>query len=473
MRHWFLSSALVWAVTFGTATACEGPEYEGFDFWLGDWTIEQRFWDPETAAWTTTEAETSVSKVLDGCAVLERWRGRVTYPWAGVDAVMPLKGLSLRYWVPEEKGWHIYWMDSHRPVLGGGYVGTIRDGRGEFYPLESPSESSTQRIVFDRRGPDRVFWHLDVSRDAGETWLTVWEMHMTRRSTEAAETAPWRQAFATSVAGGRVAYYETPEAPDTVPLVVISGGPGSDHRYMHAGGAFDALARQRRVVMFDQRATGASSPAPAEPTIDQWLADIEAVREALGVETIDLLGHSFGGYLAMSYAVEHRERVRSLVLVDSAAPDPQENVQLLGDLYPERVAEWAEVRAGLSERFPAEAIALFFSMEFVDPAWLERYLEHVSGSTYDISVNNALRRDMERRALAERIDEITRPVLVLHGRFDAVLAPVTSWKIHRQLADSRFQVIEQSGHMPFVERPEEFVASVGAFLAQVEAAGTE
>ncbi|MDX1644331.1 MAG: alpha/beta hydrolase [Thermoanaerobaculia bacterium] len=287
------------------------------------------------------------------------------------------------------------------------------------------------------------------------------------------EGGGWEQAFAPSSAGGSIAYYEVPGAPPTVPLVVVSGGPGSDHRYMHAGGAFEALARRRRVVMFDQRATGASSPAPAEPTIDQWLADIDAVRRALGVETIDLLGHSFGGYLAMSYAVEQGERVRSLVLVDSAAPDLEENVQLLAEIYPERAEEWAEVRAGLSERFPAEAIALFFSMEFVDPAWLERYLEHVSGLTYDIGVNNALRRDMERRALADRVGEIVQPVLVLHGRHDAVLAPVTSWKIHRELTDSRFQVIEQSGHMPFVERPEEFVAAVAAFLAQIDAVRAE
>lgn len=276
----------------------------------------------------------------------------------------------------------------------------------------------------------------------------------------------WTPAIATSSDGARIAYYEIPSAPDTVPLLVISGGPGSDHRYMHAGGAFERLAKERRVVMFDQRATGRSSPAPESPRIDQWVADIEAVRHAVGAKRVDLLGHSFGGYLAMSYAVAHGDRVRTLVLVDSAAPQPAENIQLLGDLYPERVAEWQELRAGLTDRFRAEEIAVFFSMEFVDPAWTERYLEQVRGLTYDISINNALRADMEKRRLGERIGEIDRPVLLLHGRFDSVLAPSTSWAIHQALPHSRFQVIERSGHMPFIEQAEVFVTEVSAFLRE-------
>lgn len=280
----------------------------------------------------------------------------------------------------------------------------------------------------------------------------------------------WNQAFAPSTAGGQIAYYETPDAPVTVPILVISGGPGSDHRYMHAGGAFDRLARQRRVVMYDQRATGASSPAPPEPTIDDWIRDMEAVRLALGVEELDLLGHSFGGYLAMSYAVAHGAQVRSIVLVDSAAPDLAENVQLLSEVYPERAEEWPRVRAELPEQFPAEAIALFFSMEFVDPAWVGRYLEHVEGLTYDIAVNNALRRDMGQRGLAGHLSEISQPVLVLHGRFDTVLAPATSWKIHQRLPDSRFEVIEQSGHLPFVEQAGAFIKEVLDFLEIVEGA---
>lgn len=280
------------------------------------------------------------------------------------------------------------------------------------------------------------------------------------------DAGPWRLSFAESGEGARIAYYKVPESPETVPLLVISGGPGTDHRYLHAGGAFDSLARERRVVTFDQRATGRSSPAPETPRIDDWVADVEAVRRSLGADRVDLLGHSFGGYLALSYAADHPERVRRMVLVASAAPDPSDNVQLLEQVYPERAERWRGARASLPDTFPAERIRLFFSMEFADPAWTDRYVDHVRGLRYDVAVNNALRRDMARRELDARVEGIDRPVLLLHGRSDAVLAPVTSWRLHRRLPDSRFRVVERSGHLPFVEQPEAFVEAVLEFLVE-------
>lgn len=282
----------------------------------------------------------------------------------------------------------------------------------------------------------------------------------------AAET--WQRQFAENPGDGKIAYYTLSASPDTVPLLVISGGPGSDHRYMHAAGAFEALAAERRVVMYDQRATGASAPAPEEPTIDLWLEDIEAIRRALGTERLDLLGHSFGGYLAMSYATSRPRHTRSLVLVDSAAPALDENVQLLGQVYPERAARWQSLRQGLPTRFPATDIEVFFSMEFVDPGWLDRFVGHVESLTYDIGVNDALRADMNRRDLAAQVSGIERPVLVLHGRFDSVLAPVNSWNIHKTIPGSRFHIIEQSGHMPFIERRDEFNDVVRGFLAGLD-----
>lgn len=283
-----------------------------------------------------------------------------------------------------------------------------------------------------------------------------------------ATAGDWVRHFAGDRDRGRIAYYTRPCSPPTVPLLVIAGGPGSDHRYMRAAGTFEAMARNRLVVMYDQRATGRSAPATAEPTIELWLEDIRTVQEAVGAERIDLLGHSFGGYLAMSYAEAYPERVRSLVLVDSAAPSLAGNVQLLEQVYPGRLDEWRKQRANLPDRFRAEEIALFFSMEFVDPEWLDRYLDHVEGLVYDISVNNALRDDMRQRNLSERLSEITHPALLLHGRFDSVLAPRNSWNIHRELPDSSFRIIERSGHMPFVEQRDAFIEAVAAFLTERE-----
>lgn len=278
----------------------------------------------------------------------------------------------------------------------------------------------------------------------------------------------WTQSFAESKGDDRVAFYTVPTATDTVPLLVISGGPGSDHRYMHAAGTFQELAADRRLVMYDQRATGDS--APAQPTVALWVDDIEAVRRALGADRIDLMGHSWGGYLTMAYAAEYPERARGLVLVDSAAPSLADNIQLLSRIYPERSAKWREIRRELPDVFAAEDISIFFSMEFLDSSWYRRFLSHVEGLTYDVSVNNILREDMERYDLVSRLGDIRQPSLVLHGRFDAVLATENSWKIHEALSNSTFHVFERSGHMPFIEQREEFVVQVTDFLSTLDVA---
>src|SRR5947209_10706483 len=107
------------------------------------------------------------------------------------------------------------------------------------------------------------------------------------------------------------------------PVLVLSGGPGFAAAYMlpvarHIGQA-------HRAVLLDQRGTGQSHvDAYDAKTINlaAFVADIEALREQLGAETLAIVGHSWGGMLAMSYAAAHPGRVGTLILVDSGGPNP-------------------------------------------------------------------------------------------------------------------------------------------------------
>jgi len=88
-----------------------------------------------------------------------------------------------------------------------------------------------------------------------------------------------------------------------VPLVVLNGGPGRSHDNLRVSPVWDALARDRPVVLYDQRGTGRSTalkPGDACTLADQ-LGDLEALRAHLGSGQIDVLGHSWGGYLGMAY----------------------------------------------------------------------------------------------------------------------------------------------------------------------------
>jgi len=229
-------------------------------------------------------------------------------------------------------------------------------------------------------------------------------------------------AFAASPAG-QIAWYPPAQRLPETPLLAVAGGPGADHRYLYVGGGFDRIGAARRLVYYDQRGSGRSSPAADGETIDRFVDDLDAVRAALGAEQIDLIGHSFGAYLAMAYAAKYAAHLRSLVLVSAMAPVPGETVQLLDTVFPDRIEEWRRTRAALPALYPASTIALFHTMEFIDPTAHARYAAEVADHVYNIRLNNVLRADMDRLDFTEQLRELRKPALVVHGRFDAVLPP--------------------------------------------------
>lgn len=274
--------------------------------------------------------------------------------------------------------------------------------------------------------------------------------------------------FVTAADGARVAYY-APAAVKGVPLLVLSGGPGTDSRYMRVGGALDRLADSRSLVSFDQRGTGRSSAADGGATIDRYVEDLERIRQAIGAPRLDLMGHSFGGYLAIAYTAKYPYRVRGLVLVDSAQPKLGDVVQLLADIYPDRIEAWRAKRATLGDDNPSSASATFMRMEFVTEKALADYLAAVADHRDNMSVNNALRRDMEKLDYWPQVRRFTQPTLIVHGRFDAVVAPSNGWKLHQAIPGSTFRIIESAGHLPHIEKPAEFLAVVEAFLRTLDA----
>jgi pimeloyl-ACP methyl ester carboxylesterase len=114
--------------------------------------------------------------------------------------------------------------------------------------------------------------------------------------------------------GRTLAWHESGSGP---PLLCHPGGPGSSSAYF---GDLSDLAAERTLLLLDPRGTGASDP-PADPSaydLEDYAADIEAVRGHLGIERLDLLGHSHGGFVAMTWAARYADHVRKLVLASTA-----------------------------------------------------------------------------------------------------------------------------------------------------------
>jgi hypothetical protein len=162
--------------------ACTSPEARQFDFWLGDWAIEQRILRQD-GSYAEFPARTSVRPAAAGCALVEEWRGTVQFFWAGMEAPAELHGLSVRAWDPAAGAWVIHWLDDMDPALGEPFVGGFEDGRGTFTQTTTGPDGVERmsRIRFENPADGVVDWSLETSRDGGESWTTLWSMHMTRQ----------------------------------------------------------------------------------------------------------------------------------------------------------------------------------------------------------------------------------------------------------------------------------------------------
>lgn len=282
----------------------------------------------------------------------------------------------------------------------------------------------------------------------------------------AADTHPG-QVFKTH---GVSIYYEVLGSAPGTPLIVANGGPGFDHTYLHLSNCWDVMAQNRKVIMYDQRGNGRSSPVgPGQScTLRDQIDDLEALRAHLGAEQIDLLGHSWGGYLVMAYAARYPQHIRHLLIVDSAAPKWSDTVFLFKDVFPEGVEreDAARFASQMGDKSAGElALREYLSMLFYSPEKRDHALAEMKDTDENREVNQAINRDLQRFDLNPELPKFHFPTIVMTGRFDMNVAPVVAYKIHKAIPQSQFVVFDQSGHMPFYEQPDKFIETVNSFLS--------
>jgi proline iminopeptidase len=267
-------------------------------------------------------------------------------------------------------------------------------------------------------------------------------------------------------------FYEVRGSGD--PILVVHGGPGLDHRYLRPG--LDVLATRNTLIYYDQRGTGRSTTevGPETITLEAFVEDIEALREALGYERIHVLTHSFGSRIGLTYAHRYPDRVRSLVLLNPDEPGNRFSA--------ETARRRAEARA---EGDSVELTKLTTSEAFEarDPATLGRVFrvafratmrdpDRVAELDLDLmdttarqgqDVAELLGRELGTVDGWTRLSQIEAPALVIHGRYD-VTPEAMSRAIAEALPEGRLEVLE-SGHFPFIEDRDGMLASIAAFLA--------
>jgi proline iminopeptidase len=250
--------------------------------------------------------------------------------------------------------------------------------------------------------------------------------------------------------------------------VVLHGGPGAHHDYLLPG--FDALADGRELVYYDQRGGGRSPVARDVPVgWNEQVADLEALRAQWRLDRLTLVGYSWGGLLAMLYALEHPVRVERLALVSPAptwrgAREEFERVFAQRNLDPAFQEERRRLReSGLRERDPAAFQQRIFELSvapyFFDPARAAALTPfRVTGRT-----QQEVWQSLGDYDLRPRLPELRGvPAVVLHGEADPI--PIAAARTAAELIGAEFHPLPRCGHVPYVEAFDEFRMLLGRFL---------
>jgi len=273
------------------------------------------------------------------------------------------------------------------------------------------------------------------------------------------------------------------------PLVVLHGGPGADHTYFLPW--LLPLARTHRLIFIDERGSGQSERLEdaSKYTIENMADDVEAVRVALGLGKIDLLGHSCGGVLAEAYALKYQQYLSHLILNSTFASTREMNEALAREkaqMAPDKLARLNELEAaGLygkgavweHGRYPAEYETL---------AWGDGYFPFLYGArpdpAYDPAKGNeptnwTLYREMwgsdgefiidgnlKSVEWVDRLHTIHVPTLILVGDHDEC-DPSLSKEMHEKIPSSKLVIFPNAGHLNFQDQPEMWQKAVNEFLA--------
>jgi len=261
-------------------------------------------------------------------------------------------------------------------------------------------------------------------------------------------------------------------------LFLLNGGPGLPCNYLR-----DPLLRMAdegyRVVTYDQLGTGGSDKPKDKSlwTIGRYVEEVETVRQALGLGKIHLLGHSWGGWLSIEYALTHLKALKSLVLSSTCGDMPH----LVGELERHRAALGPETVAMMQRH---EAEGTLKHPEYEAAITILNYRHVLRLAEWPKPVAYSLKRwNMDVYGTMQGPNEflytgnlkdwnripamqtITVPTLVMCGQHDEI-TPACSMRMHNVLPQSEIAVFPNSSHMPMWEEPEAYFARLTTFLAK-------
>ena len=275
------------------------------------------------------------------------------------------------------------------------------------------------------------------------------------------------------VSGGKL-FYQT--FGFGTPMIVLHGGPGLDQNYLLP--QMLKLADNNKVTFYDQRGSGKSLGFTLnKQTINMkvFVEDLESLRKKLGYNKFILAGHSFGGSLAMNYAVAHPEHLSALILIDSGPADATRMQTFLAE-YNRRIKP---LQAKL------DSIQNSDSFKNYDPKAVKEYYREVFSVYFHPSTNvkqltlnftaESAKGGLMVGALMDpgwyqydltpKLKQLKVPTLIVHGEFDII--PISIAKdLQQSIPKSKLVVIKDCDHFPYIDQPKKFFAAINEFLGK-------
>lgn len=265
------------------------------------------------------------------------------------------------------------------------------------------------------------------------------------------------------------------------PLAIMHGGPGADHTTMLS---LKPLADRSMLVFYDHRCNGRSKGADITSlTWENLATDADALRQALGFKKWAVLGHSFGGMVALEYALRYPKSISYLVLLDTCG-DLRWAQEKAPDLLAQRGHSPETVE--LARRFlngQTEPKEMFPSLMKLGDAYFPHGLSFWQLAQLMVSgLGTKLRpealifgygQSLRGWTVMDRLAEIKVPTLIMAGRDDFLFPPEHQEELAAGIANARLKIIERAGHNPHEERPAEVIRTIRDFMAAAQPGSLE
>jgi L-proline amide hydrolase len=266
-----------------------------------------------------------------------------------------------------------------------------------------------------------------------------------------------------------------------LPLLCLHGGPGVPHDYLESLEAMSSTGR--RVIFYDQLGCGNSDHVddPAMWTVQLFVEEVDAVRKALGLEHLHILGQSWGGMLLMEYMLTKPKGVASITIASSPSSmkmwvaEANRLRRELPEDVQEALTKHEEAKTTDAQEYQ-DAMKVFYDRYVCrivpNPSYVQRafaklgewpQVYYTMNGPSEFHVIGVIK-DWD---VTDRLGEINVPTLVTTGRYDEA-TPLIGETVSKGIKGSKWVVFEESAHLAHAEEPERYMAVLADFLARVE-----